>query len=188
MLGDVSGKGVSASMLMTHLHAMFRTLVSVGLPLDQVMERASRVFCESTLPTHFATLVSGRATKWGDAEICNAGHMPPVLVQNGSVRHVEGAGLPVGIFCDEAFSVTKVHLSPGDSLVLYTDGISETENEAGIQYGTERVAELINRYGSCPPETMIAECIREIRVFRNGVPKRDDLTMMAIRRIEGTPA
>jgi sigma-B regulation protein RsbU (phosphoserine phosphatase) len=61
ILGDVSGKGVAASMLMAHLHAMFRTLISVGLPLKQLMERASRVFCESTLPTHYATLVCGRA-------------------------------------------------------------------------------------------------------------------------------
>ena len=65
MLGDVSGKGVAASLLMTHLHAMFRTLISLNLPLGQMMERASRVFCESTLPTHFATLVCGRATQMG---------------------------------------------------------------------------------------------------------------------------
>ncbi len=188
MLGDVSGKGVSASMLMTHLHAMFRTLISLGLPLNQVMERASRVFCESTLPTHFATLVSGRATKWGEVELCNAGHMPPLLVQGGSVRNVEGAGLPVGIFCDEDFSVNRIHFAPGDTLVLYTDGISEAENEEGVQYGTDRLFELIKCHGAYAPEALIKECIREIRAFRKGAPKRDDLTMLAISRTEATPA
>lgn len=61
LIGDVAGKGVAAAMLMSHLSAMLRTLITVGLPLSQLMERASRVFCESTLPTHYATLVCGRA-------------------------------------------------------------------------------------------------------------------------------
>ncbi len=186
MLGDVSGKGVAASLLMSHLHAMFRTLLPLGLPLDTVMQRASRVFCESTLPTHFATLVCGRATKRGEMEICNAGHLPPLLVQGGSARTVEGAGLPVGMFCDQAFGSSRVQLSPGDTLVLYTDGISETENEEGIQYGAERLHQSIRIYCDLPIEKLIAHCIGEIRAYRGSTPKRDDLTMMAIRRTEAT--
>src|SRR5438876_894777 len=84
LLGDVSGKGVAASMLMAHLQAMFRTLVSTKLPLDQIPERASRVFCESTLPTHYATLVCGKASPNGELEISNAGHLPPLLVHQGA--------------------------------------------------------------------------------------------------------
>jgi phosphoserine phosphatase RsbU/P len=184
MLGDVSGKGVAASLLMTHLHAMFRTLLPLGLPLDQVMQRASRVFCESTLPTHFATLVCGRATQCGEMEICNAGHLPPLLVQRGSARSIEGNSLPVGMFCDQAFNSNKILLSPGDTLVIYTDGVSETENDEGIQYGDERLHQLIRRNADHPIERLIAECLREIREYRGTVPKRDDLTVMAIRRFE----
>jgi sigma-B regulation protein RsbU (phosphoserine phosphatase) len=66
ILGDVSGKGVAASMLMVHLQAMFRTLIPLGLPLQELVERASRVFCESTLPTHYATLVCGKAAASGE--------------------------------------------------------------------------------------------------------------------------
>ena len=80
-VGDVTGKGVAASMLMAHLHATFRTLVSLELPLEQVMERASSMFCQSTLSTHFATLVCGKANSSGEVEICNAGHPPPLLIQ-----------------------------------------------------------------------------------------------------------
>ncbi|MEA2446340.1 MAG: phosphoserine phosphatase RsbU/P, partial [Thermoleophilales bacterium] len=83
-LGDVSGKGVAASMLMAHLHAMFHTLASINLPLDQTVERASRVFCESTLPTQYATLVYGRGLPTGRIEICNAGHLPPLLMHDGA--------------------------------------------------------------------------------------------------------
>jgi sigma-B regulation protein RsbU (phosphoserine phosphatase) len=77
MLGDVAGKGVAASLLMSQLHAMFRALIPVGLPLSHLVARASRIFCESTLPTHYATLVTGRADATGSVEICNAGHLPP---------------------------------------------------------------------------------------------------------------
>ena len=87
LLGDVSGKGVAAAMLMSHLSAMLRTLITLDLPLSQLMERASRVFCESTLPTHYATLICGRASSSGEIEICNAGHPPPLVVQaDGIVR------------------------------------------------------------------------------------------------------
>jgi sigma-B regulation protein RsbU (phosphoserine phosphatase) len=89
LLGDVSGKGVAASMLMSHLHAMVRALISVGLPLSALLERASRVFCESTLPMHYATLVCGRATADGEVEICNAGHVPPIVVRAGGITLLE---------------------------------------------------------------------------------------------------
>src|SRR6266851_8326415 len=122
VLGDVSGKGVAASMLMAHLHAMFRTLVSINLPLEQMVERASRVFCESTLPTQYATLVCGRANPSGEVELCNAGHLPPLLIQEGKVTSIAATGLPVGVFCSESFTVNRVHLNKGDTLFLYTDG------------------------------------------------------------------
>src|SRR5512145_110121 len=86
VLGDVAGKGVAASMLMVHLHAMFRTLISVKLPLQNLMGRASRVFCESTPTGHYATLVCGRAGAAGEVEVCNAGHLPPLLISSRSIQ------------------------------------------------------------------------------------------------------
>src|SRR6202521_2707287 len=76
MLGDVSGKGVAASMLMSHLHATFRSLAEAGLPLDRMVEDANRIFCESTLAGQFATLVVGRAAHDGLVEFVSAGHLP----------------------------------------------------------------------------------------------------------------
>ena len=75
-VGDVAGKGVAASLLMTHLSAIFRSLLSLDLSLADVVSRANRLFCESTAPAHYATLVCGRATANG-VELCNAGHCRP---------------------------------------------------------------------------------------------------------------
>jgi sigma-B regulation protein RsbU (phosphoserine phosphatase) len=182
VLGDVSGKGVAASMLMAHLNAMFRTLISINLPLEQMVERASRVFCESTLPTQYATLVYGRATTNGEVEICNAGHLPPLLVQEGKVTSIAATGLPVGVFCSESFSVSRLQMHKGDSLFLYTDGLSESVDGAGNEYGAERLSRLLNDNHSLSPDSIISLCRQELHTFADGRLPGDDLTLMAIRR------
>lgn len=182
VLGDVSGKGVAASMLMAHLHAMFRTLTSINLPLEQMVERASRVFCESTLPTQYATLACGRANTSGEVEICNAGHLPPLLIQDGKVTSIAATGLPVGVFCSESFTVNRVHMSKGDTLFLYTDGLSESLDITGNEYGPERLAQLLNKNNHLPPDSIVSLCRQELFSFAGGIPPRDDLTLMAIRR------
>jgi sigma-B regulation protein RsbU (phosphoserine phosphatase) len=185
MLGDVSGKGVAASMLMAQLHAMFRTLISVGLPLNQLVERASRVFCESTLPTHYATLVCGRADSSGGVEICNAGHLPPLVARaSGGVSVIEATGLPLGVFCNEQFDCARVRLAEGDALLLYTDGLSESQNILGEEYGRERLSSLVGERRALAPGELIKTCVRDLSAFRAGTPVTDDLTILALRRVE----
>jgi sigma-B regulation protein RsbU (phosphoserine phosphatase) len=182
-LGDVTGKGVAASMLMAHLHATFRTLVSLEFPLDQVMERASSMFCQSTLSSYFATLVCGKASRSGEVEICNAGHIPPLLIQGTEIKELEATGLPLGMFCNERFSVNTLQLAPGDTLLIYTDGLSEAQDMSGMEYGTERLFECIKTHCSLAPEKLISICVEDLETFRSGSPKTDDLTIMAIRRL-----
>lgn len=182
VLGDVSGKGVAASMLMAHLQAMFRTLISVGLPLEQMIERASRVFCESTLPTHYATLVCGKTNRSGLVEICNAGHLPPLLFHDGNVRQIEATALPVGVFCNEHFSANHVQLDQGDTLLLYTDGFSEAPNAIGAEYGVRRLAGLLSTHHELPPHALLDACMRDWLSFADGGRTIDDVTLMAIRR------
>lgn len=183
-IGDVSGKGVAASVLMAHLHATFRTLVPLALPLDEMVARASRLFCDSALPSHFATLVCGRASRSGEVEICNAGHVPPLVARRGEVARVASTGIPIGMFCDARFSVGTVRLAPGETILLYTDGLNEARNEAGQEYGIDRLSRLLGEHGALAPSDLLAACLRDLRTFRAGAPKTDDLTLMAIRRIE----
>jgi phosphoserine phosphatase RsbU/P len=182
VLGDVSGKGVAASMLMAHLNAMFRTLISVNLPLEQMVERASRVFCESTLPTQYATLAYGKASPDGTVEICNAGHLPPLLVQKEKVTAVDATGLPVGVFCTETFSVRKFQMEKGDSLFLYTDGFSERSDADGREFGSDRLSSLLYQNRGLTADGLIELSRRELKAFANGGSPFDDLTLMAIQR------
>ncbi len=181
MIGDVSGKGVAASMLMSHLQAMFRALTGTDLPLIQMVERASRLFCESTLANHYATLVCGRAEKNGAIELCNAGHPSPLLGQGAAVRPIETTGLPLGMFCSQVFSVETAQLSRGDCLVLYTDGISEAQNPAGAEFGIQPLIEIVRNRGASSPQDLVRTCLEKVTGFRSGLPLRDDRTLMVLQ-------
>jgi phosphoserine phosphatase RsbU/P len=184
ILGDVSGHGMAASLLMSNLQAMFRALIPVGLSLDKLMERASRLFCENTLATHFATLVCGKANGAGEVEICNAGHLPPLLIrqQEGACIKLDATGLPIGLFCDEQFATSKLQLATGDALLLYTDGLTETTDVGGAEYGVERLIKLLSPAPAASgPSELINACVHSLAEFRGERVSTDDLTVMAIK-------
>ncbi len=181
-LGDVSGKGVAASLRMSHLHAMFRSLVTVGLPVSQLVGLANRVFSQSAIAGHFATLVCGRTARSGEVEICNAGHCPALLVHKSSVSHIDATSLPLGMFSDGQYPVKRVQLSPGDTLFLYTDGVSETQNASAAEYGLARLAQFVGERHALAPQALTAACLEDVRRFSAGVPKQDDLSIMVLQR------
>ncbi|MEK6300683.1 MAG: SpoIIE family protein phosphatase [Acidobacteriota bacterium] len=184
LFGDVAGKGIAASMLMAHLSATFRSLITVDLPVNQLVERANKIFSESTMPAYFATLVCGRASSSGEVELCNAGHLPPLLIRGGEVTTLEATGLPLGLFCREEYAVTRLKLEKDDSLLLYTDGVTEARDPLDGEYGSERLLRLASAYQSLAPQQLVAACLADVRDFRAGAPRNDDLTVMAIRRSE----
>lgn len=182
LLGDISGKGVAASMLMAHLHASMRTLVGFGLPLPQLIQRANRVFCDSTMANHYATLVGARFGAGGLVEICNAGHCPPLVLHKGDVVPVEATGVPIGMFCVKDYTVKAHRLEPDDALVLYTDGLTETRNADDEEYGEQRVASLVARLQGATPEAIVNACVDDAARFRGRARRLDDMTVMAVRR------
>jgi phosphoserine phosphatase RsbU/P len=181
VLGDVSGKGVAASMLMTQLHALFRSLAMMSLPLGQIVAHANRVFCESALAGQFATLVCGQAKPTGEVEIHNAGHLPAIIAGQGGVLRVESTGLPLGMFGDAEFAATRLQLEVGDTLFLYTDGLSEAQN-VDDEYGVDRVTQLVRQQAGRQPSELITACLQDLKNFADSSLHSDDLTLLAIRR------
>jgi len=182
-VGDVSGKGVAASMLMAHMHAVFHTLASFDPPLDQLVAETNRLMCESTTSAHFATLVCGKARANGEIEVCNAGHLPPLLVRRGEIVRLDATNLPIGILCDAAYALKKVTLEKGDQLVIYTDGLSEAES-GDQMYGDERVLELVSKNGGASPRDIVRACVRDLDAFTAGAARQDDVSIMAIQRVK----
>jgi len=190
LLGDVAGKGVAASLLMTHMHAMFRSLSNGGsgevLGLDKLLETANRVFCESTFAGQYATLVCGCAGGTGELELASAGHLPALLVKRDGVRQIGATGLPLGMFCSSKYTVQRVRLDRGDSLLLFTDGISEARNGSGKEYGVERLSSVAGERHRWVPQELLAACMKDVEAHGAGARLADDQTMMVVQREEST--
>jgi len=180
MLGDVAGKGVAASMRMTQLHALFRSLIGIGLPLAEIVVHINRFLCDSGFAGQYATLVCGRAISGGEVELFNAGHLPVIAVERESVRLLESTGLPLGMFREALFTSTRAHLGEGDMLFLFTDGLSEALGAEG-EYGVDRVTSLVGRQTRRRAATVISACLEDLRGFAGANPGMDDLTLLAIR-------
>ena len=182
LFGDVAGKGVAASMLTAHLHAMFRALIASELPLSEVVQRSNALFCESTMPSSYATLVCGRAEPGGGLEILNAGHCPPLVATPSGIQTIEATGLPLGLFCNSEYALRRMSLGPGDTLLLYTDGVSEARNSANAEYGAARLARLAAAQRHLAADELMHACLEDLRAFRGGASQADDITLMVVRR------
>ena len=181
ILADVSGKGVAAAMLASNLRTVFRSLIPLGLGIEEFMVRANRLFRDSALPSQYATTVFGRTSTKGELELVNVGHLPALLTGKSGVQLFESTCHPLGLFSDDTVCTTKAQMSPGDTLVLYTDGISETVNERDEEYGVDAVASLVRDQRSCCPSTLVELLKQNIAAYRGRARRIDDETMLAIQ-------
>jgi len=192
LLGDVAGKGLAASLLMTHLHAMFRSLSDSGagaaLELDKLLETANRVFCESTFAGQYATLICGSVGRSGELELASAGHLPALLVRREGVRQIGATGLPLGLFSSSRYAIQRARLEPGDSVLLFTDGISEAGDPAGKEYGVRRLSSVAGERHRWAPREFLAGCLKDLKEHTAGTKQTDDQTLMVIHRGETTGA
>ncbi|HXX63391.1 MAG TPA: PP2C family protein-serine/threonine phosphatase, partial [Bacteroidota bacterium] len=182
LVGDVSGKGVAASLLMSQLHAIFRTLVGTNAAPNDLFSRANRLLNESAHTSHFATLVCAKADPTGGISLINAGHWPPLLLRAGKVEEKESTGLPLGLFYSAQYACTSLTLAKGECLLFYTDGLTEARNASDEEYGIARLKSLLQRIGSLPGEELIQAILKDLDTFRGDISRTDDLTLMLIRR------
>jgi phosphoserine phosphatase RsbU/P len=186
--GDAVGKGIAGSMIASQLHSLFRALLPLELPLNQLPERINRVFCQSGAADYNATLVCGRAKCDGALELVNAGHLPPLVLRAGQAIPLAATGLPLGFFYTSRYEVTELQLVPGETLLFYTDGVTEARNPLDVEYGPQRLMSLaVGRSNLCPEE-LVRACVDDVVAFSAGTPPFDDRTVMALRHVLKTAA
>lgn len=183
LLGDVMGKGLSASMLMAHLQAIFRSLATVPVPLAEFAERANRVFAQSTGGIRYATLVFGRLRGSGEVGLVNAGHCPPILLRAGRASTIAPTGLPLGLFTGAPYAASSLKLTPGDSLLLYTDGVTESRNPSGEEYGPERLELAALAHERRPGREILDACLADLKTFQRDPRREDDQTILILKRV-----
>ena len=184
MLGDVSGKGIGAALVMTSVHAMCRALVRHVHSMERITYVLNDMLLESTQSRSFLTLMIVMVDPLKNrVHLISAGHNPPLLVDgSGIVRMLEdGGGPPVGLFAGLTYSREIIEVEPGSVLVLYTDGVSEAEDGDQQEFGTDRLSIVVSR-NSKKSSKEIHNAIRDaLREFVGETPANDDSTMMVLK-------
>ena len=184
MLSDVSGKGIGASLLTASLEALAAGPIHDGVPPDEIFTSVSHLLFERTPPEKYATsFIATIEPKTGLLSYCNAGHNPAVLLRaTGEIEWLESTGMPLGILPEGVYTAGQKTLAAGDTLVLYTDGVTEAENPDEEEYGQDRLGEVCVRNRDEPLEELMSAIEEDLYNFVRGVPFVDDRTMVLIRR------
>lgn len=184
-LGDVSGKGLPASLLMANLQATLRGQTLVAHHPSECLLRSNKLLFESTSPEKFATLFYGIIdTTHHSINYSNAGHDWPFLIGgNNSIQRLKTGGLMLGLIEQAAYEDEEVPIQIGDVLVVQSDGVSEAMNGNLEQFGEERLQSLILKHKNDSAEQIIDAVITEVRQHAGAHPQSDDITMMVIKRV-----
>src|SRR5262249_517574 len=141
VVADVSGKGISAALLAFLIHGMFYAQISSGARLVDAVTALNRFLCSRVAGQKYATLAAAQLNRGGRLEIVNCWHVPPVIAGGGSIVRITDGDLPVGLLADAVFHHVEVELAVGSRLCVLTDGISESEDAHGQEFGLSRVEE-----------------------------------------------
>jgi sigma-B regulation protein RsbU (phosphoserine phosphatase) len=182
LVGDVSGKGVGAALLMANIQASLRTRLALGQDLASLARELDTDIGASTPGPIYATLFVGiLEPETRVLRYVNAGHNPQfVLRAAGGLERMESTGLPVGLLVGHAYGERRIDLVQGDVLFFYTDGCVEAENAAGDMFGHERLEALLSSRPTGSGDDLLARIEAEILQFRSGREPFDDATMMVV--------
>ena len=183
-IGDVSGKGVPAALMMSVTRTLFRTLSANEALPDRIVERMNDTMAEMNERNMFTTMFVGVLDlPTGVLDYCNAGHCPPILLSDGVSKLDVKANIPVGFMSGRKFISQQLKINPGTIIFLYTDGLTEAENHSHIQFGVSGVvneAEKMLTGGLPLPKEFINNMTTAVHSFVDGNEQGDDLTMLAV--------
>jgi predicted ATPase/serine phosphatase RsbU (regulator of sigma subunit)/tRNA A-37 threonylcarbamoyl transferase component Bud32 len=183
-IGDVSGKGLPASLLMANLQATLRGQTLLDAPPGECLHRSNRLLYQSTSPEKFATLFYGVLdTSAHSLTYANAGHDNPYVMNQGVQKsRLKAGGIPLGMMEEISFEYDFVSLVPGDTIIMYSDGIPEAMNEQEDFFGDERLATLVARHYTITTTGLMEKIIAEVKAFTGTMPQSDDMTIVVVRR------
>lgn len=183
VMADVSGHGVSAGMLMTSLQTAFHTLVPTADSPLEVLERINHLYMHNINFTTFVTIFFGKLDPLtGLFTYANAGHNSAYLLRaDGQEELLHPTGPAIGLMEGFLVKAGQVQLHPGDTLLLYTDGVTEAANAAGVQFGLDSLAQVVKDNAALNAEQIIQHILRAVSGFTNGAQLVDDATLVVVR-------
>jgi sigma-B regulation protein RsbU (phosphoserine phosphatase) len=182
-LGDVAGKGLRAALLMAKLQATLRALVPDVVSLGELGTKLNQIFSRDSIPTIFASLAYLEVkSDSGLVRVLNAGHFPPLIVRGARVEKMERGGAALGILHTATFVEQTIDLEKGDSLVVYSDGLTEARNERGDYFGEQRLLALLSQLTGLQTAQLGERLIAEVDSFMGEARANDDLSVALLRR------
>jgi sigma-B regulation protein RsbU (phosphoserine phosphatase) len=190
VIADISGHGVSAGMLMTSLQTAFHTLVPDSISPVEVLERINRLYMHNIRLTSFVTVFFGKFDPASHIlSYASAGH-PAYLYRAHSDQDIwlDRTAPAIGLVEGAHIGLQEVELSPGDVLVLFTDGITEAMNSNHFQFGNEALARVIRQHKGSPARTIMSEILKSVNTHIQESAVSDDITLVVSKAVPGLPA
>lgn len=186
VIADVSGKGISAALLMAFVRPVIRAAIDrTGDPIE-ALERTNRILVSERRTGLFVTVLCGVLDlDAGELVLANAGHERPILVPADGSAPVEvgESGPLVGAFGRLALEPTSLHLAPGDRLLLYTDGVTDAATPLGERFGDERLLDVLRREEAGTAERLVGSIVEALAAFKGAAEPADDVAMLVIERL-----
>jgi sigma-B regulation protein RsbU (phosphoserine phosphatase) len=189
-IGDVSGKGMSAALLMVRIFTSLRTLINNDLPIDVVVRTVNNLLVKKNEDMRFVTLFAGVLDlRTGLLRYVNGGHNPPFIAKGGEGFQVLpiGKNPMIGIQHQTQFAVTEIQLEPGDTIMMYTDGIPEATDKQGAMFEMDRMQSVLEANDKGSMADMVKALEAAVEQFVTGAPQYDDFTMLALRYLGWAP-
>lgn len=181
-IGDVSGKGVPAALLMSSLQSAFLAAYAIDPRLDRVCTIVNQFLVKKTTPERYATFFVGQLSPDGNLTYVNAGHNPPLMIDGGKPERLFGGGLPLGLFSDSEYAVHERQISDSSIVLAYTDGVTEATNIREEEFGEQRLARLMTSFSGGTAVDIAAAVLESIRSHvGSGAAQHDDITLMVLR-------
>lgn len=182
VIGDVSGKGISAAIFMAVSRTLIRATGLKGESVSQCMYYVNNLLCKESVSSMFVTVFYGILnTKTGEVDYVNAGHNPPYILTSNQLDNVEMTdGMALGVMEDFEYKSKTLQLNKDDKLVLSTDGVVEAFDRENVAYGEERFENYLKENSNLPIENIIKESFNDVCGFVDGAPQSDDITLLGI--------
>lgn len=183
-MGDVSGKGVPAALFMSVAQTVIKSNASAVYSVNEIVKRANNELFTTNKHQYFLTLFLGILNlKTGKLDFCNAAHAPfYILRPNGEViEQIQTHGLPLGLYPNKEYSSSQITLEKGDCIVVYTDGITDLQNEENVQFGNKKFINNLKNLGGGKAKDLVNKIDQSLETYRGEASQIDDITLMAIK-------
>jgi serine phosphatase RsbU (regulator of sigma subunit)/pSer/pThr/pTyr-binding forkhead associated (FHA) protein len=180
-LGDVAGKGPSAALLSAMMQGIFAAQAASTEGPAATVSRVNLALFRRGVEARFVTLLYGILSADGKLTYCNAGHNAPVLINRRGIQRLETGGPPAGLFEMSVYNEGSVVLEPGDSLVVFSDGVSEALSSDGREFGDDRIIACVTALKEQGPQQVLRELYASVKTFTVGAAQNDDVTALVVR-------